>query len=240
MSKSLQIPALAPLVAARLSGAGGQGLILMGKLLAEAAALHEGLNVVQTKSYGPEARGGACRSDVIISPGEIDDLAGLPLDILVCLSQASCDRFFGELAPQGLLLVDSTQVTVVPTSRAVELPLTATAASACGSKMVANVVALGALSGYCQVVKFESLVAAVKATVRPAYHELNLKALQAGYDLAQAHQRARPRGFVVHEWDFSYLREQPAAKPRPARIRAKAKAKVKAAPTAAAARRRAS
>jgi 2-oxoglutarate ferredoxin oxidoreductase subunit gamma len=233
MSTRLEVPVLAPLVTARLSGAGGQGLILMGKLLAEAAALYEGLNVIQTKSYGPEARGGACRSDVLISPGEIDDLAGLPLDILVCLSQASCDRFFGELAPQGLLIVDSTLVTVVPTSRAVELPLTATAANACGSKMVANVVALGAVCGYSQVVQLASLQAAVKASVKASYHELNLKALQAGYDLALAHQKERPRGAAGREWDFSYLRQPPTAKVRPVRA-AKPKAKV------ATARRRAS
>ena len=70
-----------------LSGTGGQGLQLMGRLLAEAGALHGGLNVVQTRSYGPEARGGASRSQVVLSQGEIDDLRNPSCNVLICLSQ---------------------------------------------------------------------------------------------------------------------------------------------------------
>ena len=175
---------LAPKVGVRLSGTGGQGLVLAGRLLAEAAAIHCGLNVVFTKSYGPEARGGASRSDVVLSPGEVDDLVSDPVDLLVCLSQQACDRYFPDLAYRGFLLVDSTNVTVVPTNRAVELPLSETASRKCGGKMVTNVLALGAMCALTDIVTPEALREAVTTMVREDFLEQNLKAMNFGYRLA--------------------------------------------------------
>lgn len=175
---------LAPKIGVRLSGTGGQGLVLAGRLLAEAAAIHCGLNVVYTKSYGPEARGGASRSDVILSPGEVDDLVSTPMDVLLCLSQKACDRYFPDLAYKGFLLVDSTNVEVVPTSRVVELPLTELAATECGGKMVTNVLALSVMCSLTNIVPDWALKEAVTSIVRAEFLEQNLKTLDFGHRLA--------------------------------------------------------
>jgi len=98
----------------RLSGAGGQGLILAGKILAEAAAIYENKNATQSQSYGPEARGGASRSEVIISDGDIDFPKASALDLLLCLTQEACDKYVGDLKTDGLLIVDSRFVKDIP------------------------------------------------------------------------------------------------------------------------------
>jgi len=178
---------LDPKVGVRLGGSGGQGLVLAGRLLAEAAAVGNGLNVVFTKSYGPEARGGASRSDVILGPGEVDDLVSDPVDVLVCLSQKSCDRYFPSLAYQGFLLVDSTNVTVVPTSRVVELPLSELAALKCGGKMVTNVLALSVMCALTDIVTRAALKDAVRRSVKKDFLEQNTRTLDFGYRLAREH-----------------------------------------------------
>src|SRR5512136_1101622 len=94
----------------RLAGEGGQGMILAGVILAEAAAVHDGLNAVQTQSYGPEARGGASRSEVIIARGEIDYPKVTAADLLLCMSQEACDKFYPEVKDEGCIVVDSDSV----------------------------------------------------------------------------------------------------------------------------------
>ena len=196
---------LAPKLTVRLSGTGGQGLVLMGRLLAEAASIHEGLNVVQTKSYGPEARGGASRSQVVMSPGVVDYLGSSSPDILICLSQQACDKYYPDLAHQGLLVLDATNVKVVPTNRAIEVPLTHMAIEHCGNSMCTNVLGLGLLCGYSNLVTHPALEAAVKHCVRPAFAEKNLQALACGFelgrkilaeDVAEERSRARDYGFL--------------------------------------------
>ena len=107
----------------RFGGTGGQGAILAGILLAE-AAIRDGKNVAQTQSYGPEARGGASRSEVVISDGEIDYPKVIQADITLCMSQEACDRYGRQMSPGGLLILDSDHVTRAPTMRAVQVPLT--------------------------------------------------------------------------------------------------------------------
>lgn len=175
---------ISPEVTVRLSGTGGQGLLLAGRILAEAAALHDGLSVVQTNSYGPEARGGASRSEVVISRGEVDDLKSTSFDILICLSQQACNAYYGGLKENGVLIIDSTNVSVVPTSRALEVPMTRMAVEECGNKMVTNIIALGVLCGYTNVVSLDSLSAALKSSLRRDLLEMNVKALQLGYAAA--------------------------------------------------------
>jgi len=182
--KACDIDEIAPKIGVRLSGTGGQGLVLAGRLLAEAAAIHCGLNVIFTKSYGPEARGGASRSDVVLSPGEVDDIVSDPVDVLVALSQKACDRYYPHLAYQGFLLVDSTNVTVVPTNRAVELPLSELAATECGGKMVTNVLTLSVLCALTDIVSRKALEAAIASSVRADFRDLNLKTMEFGYGLA--------------------------------------------------------
>lgn len=176
---------IAPKVAIRLSGTGGQGLLLAGRILAEAAAIHGGLNAVQSNSYGPEARGGASRSEVVVSAGEIDDLRCKKFDILLCLSQKSCDAYYGSLLESGVLITDSTNVTVVPTSRAVDVPMTQIAVEECGNALVTNIIALGVLCGYTHVVTLDSLIAAIESTMRKDLAPLNIKALQLGFAAAE-------------------------------------------------------
>ncbi|MCX6345786.1 MAG: 2-oxoacid:acceptor oxidoreductase family protein [Armatimonadetes bacterium] len=176
---------IAPKVAIRLSGTGGQGLLLAGRILAEAAAIYDGLNAVQSNSYGPEARGGASRSEVVISPGEVDDLRCKRFDVLLCLSQKACDAYYSSLVEGGVLIVDSTNVTVVPTSRALELPMTRMAIEECGNRVVTNLIAVGAICGYTRMVTLEALVAAVESSLRADLVPMNVKAIKLGYAAAE-------------------------------------------------------
>ncbi|MBN1978958.1 MAG: 2-oxoacid:acceptor oxidoreductase family protein [Anaerolineae bacterium] len=168
----------------RLAGTGGQGIILAGVLLAE-AAVRDGLNVVQTQSYGPEARGGASRSEVIISDGEIDYPKVIEADMMLCLSQEACDRYSGRLRKDGMLVIDADLIRRAPTTRAVRVSLTRKAEQTVGESLTANVVGLGVLAGLAQVVSRESLEAAIRARVPPSTTEINLKALAVGYEIAE-------------------------------------------------------
>ena len=195
----------------RLSGTGGQGVILMGKLLAEATAIHAGVNVVMTKSYGPEARGGACRSDIIICRGEIDALAGTEPNILVCLSQQACNRYFNNAAPPDIFLIDSTSVKVVPTSRAVEVPMTELATGKLQNPMTVNILGLGVLGGLIGLVEQDALAAAIRASVRAQFVDLNLRALAMGWELAAGLRKKLGQTFLP---DYSSVKEDapPASK----------------------------
>ena len=87
----------------RLSGSGGQGLILMGIILAEAIGIYDGKHVAQTQSYGPEARGGSSKAEIVVSDEEIDYPEGLKLDLLLAMNQKSCDDYYMDLKPDGVL-----------------------------------------------------------------------------------------------------------------------------------------
>lgn len=101
----------------RLSGSGGQGLIVAGIILAEAAGIHDGKYVCQTQSYGPEARGGASKAEVVISEEEIDYPKAIKPDVLLAMNQKACDAYFFDMKPDGMLVVDSTFVKQLPTTR---------------------------------------------------------------------------------------------------------------------------
>jgi 2-oxoglutarate ferredoxin oxidoreductase subunit gamma len=172
----------------RLAGSGGQGLILAGVILAEAAGIHEGKFVAQTQSYGPEARGGASKSEVVISDAEIDYPKAIKPDVLLCMSQAACDTYIFDLKPGGLFLVDSTLVHDLPTTRAVALPFTQIAREL-GQEVMANVVALGALAALTGIVSLESLETALLARVPQGSEDLNKKALAAGVTAARTYMQ---------------------------------------------------
>src|SRR5512136_1515261 len=108
----------------RLSGSGGQGLILMGIILAEAIGVYDGKYVAQTQSYGPEARGGSSKAEVIVSDEEIDYPKAIRLDLLLAMNQRSCDDYYKDLKPGGILIVDSTYVTQIPVAQAFQIPFT--------------------------------------------------------------------------------------------------------------------
>jgi 2-oxoglutarate ferredoxin oxidoreductase subunit gamma len=175
----------------RLAGAGGQGLILAGIILAEAVAIYDGRNAIQTQSYGPEARGGASRAEVIISDGPIHYPKVMHADVLLALSQEACDKYFFDLKPDGILIVDSGHVERLPSSQALRLPIMQMAVEATGRPLTANMVALGFISGLTQIVSRPSLEKAVTARVPKGTAEANLKALAAGWDAAEGAPKQR-------------------------------------------------
>ncbi len=169
----------------RLSGSGGQGLIIAGIILAEAAGIYDGKFVCQTQSYGPEARGGASKAEVVISDEEIDYPKAIKPDLLLAMNQRSCDTYFFDLKPNGMLIVDSTFVKQLPTTIATAIPFTQLAREKLGKEMVANIVALAALATISGVVSLNSLEAAVLNRVPAGTEELNRKALEAGIEAAK-------------------------------------------------------
>jgi 2-oxoglutarate ferredoxin oxidoreductase subunit gamma len=168
----------------RLAGSGGQGLILAGIILAEAAGIYDGKFVCQTQSYGPAARGGASKAEVVISDGEIDYPKAIQPDVLLAMNQQSLDTYLADLKPEGLLMVDATLVPEVPLDRYLAIPFTQIARDL-GKEMVANIVALGALAALSGAVSLESLEKAVLARVPRGTEELNKKALAAGIEASQ-------------------------------------------------------
>ncbi|MCR4408243.1 MAG: 2-oxoacid:acceptor oxidoreductase family protein [Anaerolineae bacterium] len=174
----------------RLAGTGGQGMILAGIILAEAAIL-DGKNVTQTQSYGPEARGGASRSEVVLCDEEIDYPKVIQADVLLCMSQEACDSYFHDLKQHGLLIVDSDNVERTPTSRALGVPLARWAEEATGRQITASVVALGFLTGLTGIISRASMEAAVKARAPKGTAEINLKALAMGFEQAERFLKSR-------------------------------------------------
>jgi 2-oxoglutarate ferredoxin oxidoreductase subunit gamma len=168
----------------RFSGAGGQGLITAGIILAEAAAIIEGLHAVQSQSYGPEARGGASKSEVIIAREPIDYPKAISVDACLALTQEAADKYASDLKPGGLLLVDSDFVRRIPSGpfKTYSLPIINTAKKEIGREIVANVVALGAMVALTAVVSREAGEKAVVARVPEAFIDLNRKAFNAGYE----------------------------------------------------------
>jgi len=177
----------------RLSGRGGQGVITAGVVLSEAAML-DGLNAVQTQSYGPEARLGASRAEVILSAQPIAYPQVDAPDVLLCLSEDAFLKFYPQIGPDTVVVVDTSNVAGADGAddpRVVRLPLTETAVAATARKVTANVVALGATNALLGIVAPESLREAVLRRVPPQHRALNARALAAGVALAaRSSQRA--------------------------------------------------
>ena len=169
----------------RLAGEGGQGMILAGIILAEAAAIYDGKNAIQTQDYGPEARGGASKAEVIIGEGELDYPKVISADVLVVMSQEACDKYASALKKNGLLIVDEEKVGRVPTTRAIKAPITKRALEITGRTITANVVALGVLVGLTQIVSREAIEKAVLARAPQGTEDMNRAALLAGFAAAE-------------------------------------------------------
>jgi 2-oxoglutarate ferredoxin oxidoreductase subunit gamma len=169
----------------RLSGSGGQGLILMGIILAEAVGIYDGKFVAQTQSYGPEARGGSSKAEVVVSDEEIDYPKAMKPDLLLAMNQKSCDEFYPELKPDGILIVDSTFVRQIPTPKAFQIPFTRIAREKFKREVVANIIALGALTQLTPMVSAKAVEAAVLARVPKGTETLNRDALKAGMAAAK-------------------------------------------------------
>ncbi len=170
------------------SGSGGQGVITAAILLAEAAVLYEGLEATQSQSYGPEARGGATRSDVIITDRPIRFPKVIQPNILVCLTQESYNKFCGIIRPGGMLLTDSR---FVKTERKVdarqyELPMFRTVMDKIGKPIVFNIFMLGTLLGLTDMVRAESIMKVLEKRIPSHFLEMNRKALELGLELGKA------------------------------------------------------
>jgi 2-oxoglutarate ferredoxin oxidoreductase subunit gamma len=169
----------------RLSGSGGQGLLLAGIILAE-GAINDGKNAVQTQSYGPEARGGASKSEVIISTETIDFPKVRNCDILLALTQKSYEQYSEGLKDNGILIIDSSvEVKNGDNKQIYRVPILDTAVKELGKPMVTNIVALGAIVEITKLISKESLEKAVLDRVPKGTEELNKKALSMGYEIAQ-------------------------------------------------------
>lgn len=168
----------------RLSGSGGQGMIFGSVVLCEAVGKEGAKNVVQSQSYGPEARGGASKADVVISSEEIYYPKAMKLDLLLAMTQEALDKYYKDLKENGILVVDSFLVTEVPTKDYYGLPFTQMAREEVGHVMVANVVALGAICALTGIVKKEDLTEAVLLRAPRGTEDRNRKALEIGYNEA--------------------------------------------------------
>lgn len=166
----------------RLAGSGGQGLVLAGIILAEAAILFEDLNAVQTQSYGPEARGGASKSEVIISDEDIDYPKCENVDVMLALTQKSVQAYISDVKKGGLVVVDDDLVDQTPNGNygLVRLPFTHIAREVIGKAFVANIVALGALSEMLDFISPASMEKAVLRRVPKGTEQINKKALKMG------------------------------------------------------------
>jgi 2-oxoglutarate ferredoxin oxidoreductase subunit gamma len=177
----------------RLSGSGGQGMVFAGTVLAEAIGVEDGHNVVQTQSYGPEARGGASRSDLVVSHGEIYYPKPLTLNLLLALTQEACDTYFPALKEDGVLVVDSGLVDQLPDRPVHGFPFAQLARDKVGTGMVANVMALGAIAALTRIVSKKGLLEAIKRRAPKGTEERNLKAVEIGFGLVHKKKRIKKR-----------------------------------------------
>ncbi len=170
-----------------LSGSGGQGVITMAIILAEAAAIYEDRVAVQSQSYGPEARGGATRSDVILSDSEIYFPKVNQPNVLVALTNEAANKYLGLILPGGLCLFDSE---LVQPSAKVDfihygIPMFRAVKEKFGRTQAYNVCVLGALATITGAVRLESLEKVLNSRFASAHHAANKQALELGAELAR-------------------------------------------------------
>lgn len=170
----------------RLAGAGTHGMIQAGLILQEAAAIYDDLNAHHVQSYGPEARGNASRSDVIISDGDIDYPMATQIDFFLATTQEAVERYSHDLKSGALLILDQEVVAgPIPDVSIIRLPLSQTAEIELQRPALLHVVALGALIEASGVVTRPAIEAAVKDHVAKGSEEIHMTALQAGYRLGR-------------------------------------------------------
>lgn len=170
----------------RLSGSGGQGVITAAIIMAE-AAVSEGKEAVQTQSYGPEARGGASKAEVIISNHPIYHPKVTTPDLLLAMTQQAADKYIADLSADGILVIDEDLVPNPPAfgGKIVRVPITRMAVEEVGKDLFANIIALGVMSKLSGLVSDDAVRAAVTHRVPPATVEKNMQALELGFKAAQ-------------------------------------------------------
>ena len=174
-------------VEVRFAGFGGQGIIKSGIIVAAAASIHSGKNAVQTQSYGPESRGGACKSEVVISDEEVDFPKVTEPDILVVMSQHAYNEFTENMKPGATLILDPDMIPrekEMSGARVFRIPATKIAEEL-GRKIVANIVMLGAFAALTNLLDKEAVEASVKANIPKGTEQLNLTAFEKGFEYAK-------------------------------------------------------
>ena len=168
----------------RISGFGGQGIILAGAILGHAAAI-DGKWVAGSSSYGAQARGGYARSDILISDKPIVFPHVIKSDILIAMSQAAYDKYLEDTAPGSIIFFDEKEVSKKEFNgiRQIGIPATSCALSQTGGKQVANIIILGAAVSVTNVVNKESLLWAIRENVDKRYLDLNQRSMETGFAL---------------------------------------------------------
>jgi 2-oxoglutarate ferredoxin oxidoreductase subunit gamma len=168
----------------RVAGFGGQGIIRAGLILAMAASLFEDKNAVQTQSYGPESRGGSCKSEVVISDEEIDFPKALDPDVLLVMSQAAYTRYVDILKKSGTLILDPGMIPQQKeklSCNVYQVPATKMAEDM-GKTIFANVIMLGALTAITNIVNADAMKNAILSNIPKGTEKLNLEAFEKGYE----------------------------------------------------------
>jgi len=187
----------------RFSGSGGQGLITAAVIFAEAVGVYGGKYVCQTQSYGPEARGGKSKAEVVISDQPIDYPKAVELNLLLAMNQAACDAYFFDLRPEGLLVVDSSLVEQLPTSRVIAIPFTEIARDEIGKVMVANMVALGAIGILSGQVSVKDLELSLLTRIPAGTEKMNINALHRGVEEgSKINIETLPRPLMSDDFDI--------------------------------------
>jgi len=174
----------------RFSGFGGQGIILSAVILGRAAVMYDHKFAVQTQVYGPEARGGASMSAVIIDDDEILYPKVADPDVFVIMSQEGFEKYGAAARKDAVMILDSTLVHSRPDCTYHEVPATAEAKTTLGRDIVANIVMLGALVGYTHVVSEDALKKAILDSVPKGTEALNMKAMELGISHAGGKKQA--------------------------------------------------
>lgn len=171
----------------RFGGSGGQGMMLMGDIFAQAAGGFAEKDIVLTRSYGPEARGGACRSELIIDTKAINYPSVRRPDFVLAMSQEACDKYHTDLGENGILLVDPRYVKTLPTDvkNVYSIAATQIAEAVTGKAIAANVVAIGAIAELSKAIDIDLVKRAVLEHFPPKLREGNEKAFAAGVKAAQ-------------------------------------------------------
>ena len=190
----------------RIAGFGGQGVILSAMVVGKAASIMQGEYATMTQSFGPEARGGACSAQVILSGEPVLYPYVTSPDVLVVMSQEAYAKFAPELKPGGILLIEQELVKIgnVPIgTRVFGIPATRIAEEL-GKRMVLNIVMVGFFGAIAKLLDRDALRKAVEQSVPAAFRELNLKAFDRGYEYGLQHVddklRAEPE-FAVRNFD---------------------------------------
>ncbi|MBO6178867.1 MAG: 2-oxoacid:acceptor oxidoreductase family protein [Selenomonadaceae bacterium] len=169
----------------RFSGSGGQGVITAAIIYAE-AAVDEGKEAVQSQSYGPEARGGASKAEVILSDYQIYHPHVTSPDVVLAMTQKAANKYYGDLKPNGLLILDEDLVPEVPKFKnVVKIPITKLAVEEVGAALYANIVALGAVTRLTEFIGIDAVKKAVENRVPKHTVEANMKALEIGWNAAK-------------------------------------------------------